>query len=47
MSVIIDTDPDLDDLVRLDNLQGADEANIAGRSFREIISAPSGFRAAW
>ena len=34
MSAIVDTSPDTEDLVRLDNLQGADEANIAGRSFR-------------
>ena len=32
--MIIDTSPDTEDLVRLDNNFGADEANIAGRSFR-------------
>ena len=32
--MIIDTSPDTEDLVRLDNLCGADEANIEGRSFK-------------
>ena len=32
--MIIDTSPDKEDLVRLDNLCGADEANIEGRSFK-------------